>query len=169
MEEEVKQLFRDVLKKDPSSRPTAMDLLQKPVILSACDYGACFNEYYDSEDAEDLDSVPPQTADFMAMDSDSRELSHISSSGHPSLSSFGDVVCELPQFVENQNPNRGSQDSGVGGDLDTGINSGLFSAQVSMRSSSSGSAAAQSRLVHQDSGLEDMPRGDCPLPDRPGE
>ena len=169
---EVKQLFRDVFKEDPASRPTAMDLLQKPMISSAYEYGICFDEYYESEDSEGFESLPPQTADFSAMDSGPHETSsHMSSSGHPSLNSMGDVVGDLPKFVESPTVIRGrrSQDSGVGGDLENSINGGtMFGAQLSMRSSSSGSAG-QSRLVHQDSGLEDMVGGECAHPERPGE
>ena len=171
-QEDVEQLFRDVFKENPASRPTAMDLLQKPVISSAHEYVACFDEYYDSEDAEEVDSIPPQTADFSSLDIDAaHEVAHISSSSHQSLHSVEDIVGELPQF-DSQNLMRGrggSQDSGVGADLDNSVNSSLFGVQLSMRSSSSGSGTGQSQLLHQDSGLEDMPGGECPLPDRPDE
>ena len=170
VEPDVKQLFVDVLKKDPASRPTARDLLQKPVITSAHEYGTYFDECYDSEDAVGVDSVHPLTANFMLMENDVRELSHISSSGHPSLNSCGDVVGELPQFQNRAQDQGGSQDSGVGGDLEKNVNSSLFGAQTSMRSSSSGSVAGLSLLLHQDSGLDrDMSGGECTFPGRPGE
>ena len=165
VEEEVKQLFRDVFKAEPSSRPTAWDLLQRPVISSAVKYARYFDECYESE--EELDSVPPTTGDFSLIDNGAHEISHVSSSSHHS--SIGDVVADLPKFVENQARDRGaSQDSGVMGmgDLESSANAAMFGAQLSMRSMSSGSGGP-ARLVHQDSGLEDM--AECPHPDRPGE
>ena len=162
----VKQLFIDVFKKDPASRPTAMDLLQRPVIVSAVDYGRFFDDCYDSEGVEELDSVPLQTADFSSINNGIHELS---SSSHPSLHSMGDMVPELPQFVEKTSRDRGSsQDSGVV-DLEGSVNSAIFGAQLSMRSSSSGSGGQQARLLHQDSGLDDMNTHDSPQTERPGE
>ena len=167
VEPEVKQLFKDVFRKDPASRPTALELLNRPVIKTAAEYERYFDECYDSEDAEESSSAPA-TAEFSTMDDHPHEVSHTSTN---SCHSVGDEVGSLPQFTEGQNLNRcrGSQDSGVATDLENSVNGSMFGAQLSMRSSSSGSAAQQ-RFVHQDSGtLEDMNASECPQPDRPGE
>ena len=61
---EVKQLFIDVLRVDPLSRPTAMELLNRPIISSAVEYGCYFDEIYDElEDTEDLEASPTTNYD----------------------------------------------------------------------------------------------------------
>ena len=54
----VKQLFISVFQKDPQSRPTALQLLNQPIISSAAEYGHYFDECYNSEDEEELETVP---------------------------------------------------------------------------------------------------------------
>ena len=170
---EVKQLFVDVLQVDPLSRPTAMELLNRPIISSAVDYGRYFDECYDSEDAEDLEASPAvECDDSIPITEVPQHISLSSSSGGQSLSlhSLGDKVSELPQFPcsnpRQQDRNRGSQDSGVGGDLESSFgSSAVFTSQMSGRSLSSGSSRSggsqQQRLSHQDSGLEDSLVGEC--------
>ena len=163
---EVKQLFVDVLQVDPLSRPTALELLNRPIISSAVDYGRYFDECYDSEDAEDLEASPAVECDDSIPIADvPQHISLSSSSGGQSLSlhSLGDKVSDLPQFPcsnPRQDRNRGSQDSGVEGDLESSFgSSAVFTSQMSGRSMSSGSSRSggsqQQRLSHQDSGLED--------------
>lgn len=170
VDDEVKQLFIDVFRKDHSSRPTAFDLLQRPVIRSATDYAQYFDDVYDSEDSEEIESAP--LISYVQMESNVQEISLVSSNSHSSMTSLGDKVPDLPHFSENQNMKRGrgaSQDSGVSGDLENSLNgSSVYGAQLSMRSSSSGSCGQQ-RLVHQDSGVEDVvAMQDCSQADRPG-
>ena len=170
VDSEVKQLFIDVLRKDPQSRPGAIELLNRPLISSAVEYGRYFDECYDSEDAEDLEASPAAECDDSLPIADvPQQISLTSSGGHSSLHSLGDKVGELPQIpcgVQLQR-NRGSQDSGVGGDLENGIaGSNVYGSQVSqmsMRSSSSGSRGGNQQILsHQDSGLEDsLMCGDC--------
>ena len=142
---EVKQLFIDVLQVDPLSRPTAMELLNRPIISSAVDYGHYFDECYDSEDTEDLEASPAVECDDSIPIADvPQHISLSSSSGGQSLSlhSLGDKVSELPQFPgSNQqlHPDRGSQDSGV----------------MESIVGSSTCTVFEQRLSHQDSGLED--------------
>ena len=164
MKEEVKQLFRDVFVKDPSSRPTAMDLLKRPIINSAEEYAIYFDESCDSEDSEELDSISTKGGDYSSMEPGVAEVSHISTmSSNQTMSSLGDKVGDLPCFNGSQGSKRngngsgrGSQDSGVGGDLESSFTgSVVFGAQLSMRSSSS-SSTTQQHWMHQDSGLEDM-------------
>ena len=151
---------------DPLSRPSAMELLNRPIISSAVEYGRYFDECYDSEDAEDLEASPAVECDnSMPIADVPQHISLSSSSGGQSLSlhSLGDKVSELPQFPcgdPRQERNRGSQDSGVGGDLESSFgSSAIFASQMSARSLSSGSnrsgGSQQQRLSHQDSGLED--------------
>ena len=124
VDSEVKQLFIDVLRKDPQSRPGAIELLNRPLISSAVEYGRYFDECYDSEDAEDLEASPAAECDDSLPIADvPQQISLTSSGGHSSLHSLGDKVGELPQIpcgVQLQR-NRDSQDSGVGGDLENGI------------------------------------------------
>ena len=145
---EVKQLFIDVLQVDPLSRPTAIELLNRPIISSAVDYGRYFDECYNSEDAdsEDLEASPAvECDDSIPIAEVPQHISLSSSSGGQSLSlhSLGDKVSELPQFPcsnPRQDHNRGSQDSGVGGDLESSFRSStVFTSQMSGRSLSSGS------------------------------
>ena len=160
---EAKQLFIDVLRQDPQSRPGAMELLNRPIISSAVDYGRYFDECYDSEDAEDLEASPAVECDdsIPTAEVSQHPMSLASSGGQSSLRSLGDKVGDLPHFPcssEQLQRNRGSQDSGVGGDVENSIgSSAVFSSQASMRSSSSGSnrGGNQHMLPHQDSGLED--------------
>ena len=168
VEDEVKQLFIDVFRKEPTLRPSAVELLNRPVIMNAVEYGRYFDECYDSEDAEELE--PVSTTDIPIAEVP-QQISLTSSSSQVSFHSIGDEVSELPQFPCNQQRDRGSQDSGVGGDLESSIgSSAMFGSQMSMRSSSSGSNKSnnQQRLSHQDSGLEDMNGGECSQPG-PGE
>jgi hypothetical protein len=58
IELEVKQLFIDVFQRDPLLRLGMMELLNRPIISSAMEYGCYFDECYDSEDAEDLEASP---------------------------------------------------------------------------------------------------------------
>ena len=59
IEPEVKQLFIDVFRKDPQSRPLAHMLLDRPIISSAVEYVRYFDEIFDElEDAEDLEAPP---------------------------------------------------------------------------------------------------------------
>ena len=169
----VKQLFIDVLRKDPQSRPRAIELLNRPIISSAIEYACYFDKCYDSEDAEDLEASPAADCDASVPIADvPQQISLTSSGGHSSLHSLGDKVGELPQIpcgVQLQR-NRGSQDSGVGGDLENSIAGsnvavcGSQVSQMSMRSSSSGSSRGgnQQILSHQGSGLDDsLMCGDC--------
>ena len=52
----VRQLFVDVFRRDPTLRPGALDLLNQPIISSAVNYGHYFDECYDSEDIEDQEA-----------------------------------------------------------------------------------------------------------------
>ena len=170
---EVKQLFIDVFHSDPQLRPGALELLNRPIISSAVEYGRYFDECYDSEDAEDLEASPALECENSLPVADvPQHLSLTSSSGQISLHSMGDEVGEMPQFPCG-NPlqrNRGSQDSGVGGDLENSVgSSAMFGSQMSMRSSSSGSNRSDNRhmMSHQDSGLEDSMiaiAGECSQP-----
>ena len=169
VEPEVKQLFIDVFHKDPTLRPSAVELLNRPVIRSAVEYGCYFDECYDSEDAEELE--PLSTTDIPIAEVP-QQISLTSSSGQVSFHFIGDEVSELPQFPCNQQLNRGSQDSGVEGDLESSIgSSAMFGSQMSMRSSSSGNnksntsrmsmktgsgSSNQQKNLYQDSGMEDM-------------
>ena len=171
VEPEIKQLFIDVFRKEPMLRPSAVELLNRPVIMNAVEYGRYFDEYYDSEDAEELDPASTTGCDDIPIAEGPQQISLTSSSSQVSFHSIGDEVSELPQFPCNQQRNRGSQDSGVGGDLENSIgSSAVFGSQKSMRSSSSGSNKRnnQQRLLHQDLGLEDMIDGECSQPG-PGE
>ena len=169
VDSEVKQLFIDVLRKDPQSRPGAIELLNRPLISSAVEYGRYFDECYDSEDAEDLEASPAAECDDSLPIADvPQQISLTSSGGHSSLHSLGDKVGELPCGVQLQR-NRGSQNSRVGGDLKNSVTRGFSgqqnmlilrdsgvsgSSQMTARSSDSGSSNQQ-RLLDQDSGLED--------------
>ena len=169
---EVKQLFIDVLRKDPQSRPGAIELLNRPIISSAVEYGRYFDECYDSEDAESAEASPAIECDDSIPIADvPQQISLASSGGQSSLHSLGDKVGELPQIPcgNSLQRDRGSQDSGVGGDLETtsvGSSSAMFGSQMSMRSASSGSSRGgnQQMLSHQDSGLEDLMGGECSQP-----
>ena len=173
---EVEQLFLDVFHSDPQSRPGAMELLKRPIISSAVEYGRYFDECYDSEDAEDIEASPAVECDNSTPMTDiSQHISMTSSGGQSSMHSLGDKVGELPQFPcssQQLQRNRGSQDSGVGGDVENSIgSSAVFDSQMSLRSSSSGSGRSggiQQTLSHQDSGLEDClvaaAAGECSQP-----
>jgi hypothetical protein len=165
IEPEVRELFIEVFQKDPLLRPGALELLNRPIISSAVEYGRYFDECYDSEDAEDLEASPAVECDDSIPIADvPQHISLASSSGgQSSLHSLGDKVSELPQFPcgnQHLQRNRDSQDSGMGGDLENSIGSSAdFASQMSARSLSSGSSRSggnqQQRLSHQDSGLED--------------
>ena len=170
---EVKQLFIDVFHCDPQLRPGALELLNRPIISSAVEYGRYFDECYDSEDAEDLEASPATECENSIPIADvPQHISLTSSGGQISMHSLGDEVGELPQIPCGNNPlqrNRGSQDSGVG-DVENSVGSSvMFGSQMSTRSSSSGSnrSGNQQRLSHQDSGLEDSMiamAGECSQP-----
>ena len=165
---EVKQLFIDVFRKDPQSRPGAIDLLSRPIISSAVKYGCYFDECYDSEDAEGAEASPVTGCGSMYI-TEVPLISLTSYGSQGSLHSLGDKVGELPQIPcgNSLQRDRGSQDSGVGGDLETtsvGSSSAVFGSRMSMRSASSGSSRGgnQQMLSHQDSGLKgSMIGGEC--------
>ena len=147
---EVKQLFIDVFQKDPLSRPSAFDLLNRPIISSAVDYGRYFDECYDNEDTEDQEASPTTESRNMSISEVPQILLTSLYGGRISLHSLGDDMGELPQIPHgNQQlkPNRGYQDSGVEVDMESS------GSRVSMRSSS-GSSNQRIKLLHQDSGLE---------------
>lgn len=133
----VKQLFIEVFRKDPQSRPSALQLLKQPIISSAVEYECYFDECYDSEDAEDLEASPAAKYD---------------GGGQISLHSLGDEMGELLQ-IPYGNPRQhirgssNSEDSGVGRDFGSSVRSG---SQISSSSSSS----YQQRVSCSDSGLE---------------
>ena len=169
VDDEVKQLFVDVFRRDPKSRPGAIELLNRPIIRSAIEYGQYFDDYYDSEDTEELDS------DHIPISAEAVQHISLGSSGDQiSLHSLGDKVGDLPNIACGnplQHCGRGSQDSGVGTDLENdigGVAGTVFGAQISMRSLSSGSSRSsgnqQQRFLHQDSGMEEMLGGECPQP-----
>ena len=162
VDDEVKQLFIDVLRKDPLSHPGAIELLNRQIISSAVEYGRYFDECYDSEDAEDLEASPAlECEDNIPIADVPQNISMASSGGQISMHSLGDELGELPQNPYGdplQQRNRGSQDSGVGGDIENSVGSSVvLGPQLSMRSSSSGSNRSSNQRImsHQDSGLED--------------
>ena len=162
VEPEVKQLFIDVFRKDPTLRPSAVELLNRPITMNVVEYGRYFDECYNSEDAEELE--PASTTgcgDNIPITELPQQISLTSSSGQELFHSIGDEVSELLQLPCNQKHNRGTQDSGVGGDLDG--SESVFDSQMSMRSLNRGSNNSnnQQRLLRQDSGLEDMIGGEC--------
>ena len=160
---DVRQLFVDVLRRDPMLRPGALNLLNRPIISSAVDYGRYFDECYDSEDTEDLEASPAVECDDSVPTAEISQhpISLASSGSQSSLHSLWDKVGDLPHFPcssEQLQQNRSSQDSGVGGDVEKSIgSSAVFSSQASMRSSNSGSnrGGNQHMLPRQDLGLED--------------
>ena len=150
---EVKQLFIDVLRKDPLSRPGTLDLLNRPIISSAVDYGCYFDEcyMYVNEDTEDQEASPTTESRNVSISEVPQILLTSSYGGRISLHSLGDEVGELPQIPHGNRQLkliRGSQDSGVEVDMESS------GSRVSMRSSS-GSSNQHIKLLHQDSGLED--------------
>ena len=147
---EVKQLFIDVFHSDPQLRPGALELLNRPIISSAVEYGRYFDELecYDSEDAEDIEASP------ITKDDDGGQIS---------LHSPRDKVGELLQIpygnrLQHIQGSSNSEDSGVGRDFGSSVRSG---SQIS----SSSSGGYWQRHSHQDSGLEDTiagePGGEC--------
>ena len=139
---EVKQLFIDVFHSDPQLRPGALELLNRPIISSAAEYGRYFDECYDSEDAEDLEASPALECGSDIPIADVPQ--HISLTSFGSQISLGDELGELPLITSDQKHiHSHSQDSRVH----------ALSSQMIVRSS--GRLTDSSKVLDQDSGLED--------------
>lgn len=117
LDESVVQILKSVLKRDPKYRPTALQLLREPIIISAHEYEKFFDGY-EYEMYPDTPPYPPLTDETDCKDIPNEVNNH-------------NVLCQVQNGVQTDESNmpnskRISVDSGTGSSVYNRLSTGSF-------------------------------------------